>query len=119
MPARGKDTSRKNPRSPQPDTSQSGFYNGFFTPLEKRGLSELDSLALDAEINMLRVSTRRVFELTQGIAELGQAIEALRALGLAATRLSSLLRSQRDLQQQASQAIQQALQEVLQEMNLS
>ena len=119
MPARGKDTNRKSPPAPQTTDSEAGFYNGCFTPIEKRDLAQLDALALDAEINMLRVSTRRVFELTQGVAELGQAIEALRVLGLAATRLSSLLRSQRDLQQQASQAIQQALQEVLEEMNLS
>ena len=119
MPARQKNTSRKNPYCVKPAEAGEGFYNGAFTSREIRDLAGLESQALDDEINMLRVSTRRVFEMANGVQELQQSIDALRALGMAATRLSVLLRSQSEVQQQATQAIQCALNEVLQEMKLT
>ena len=119
MTSRGKPSNRVNPTETQPRQKSGGFYNRSFTNCERDDLAHLDRGALDEEIDMLRVSARRVFELANGSLDLGQAIEALRALGLAATRLSSLLRSRRELQQSASQAIQQALTEVIEEMNLS
>jgi len=119
MPSNRK-SSRSNPPNPEASAGVSGegFYSGAFSPREMRDLADLEPLGLDDEISMLRVSTRLVFELANGVEDLEQSIDALRALGMAATRLSSLLRSQRDLHQQANQAIQTALHEVLQEMKL-
>ena len=118
MPIRQKTNSRKDPGSGKPADTGEGFYHSSFTPREVEDLAGLDAQALDDEINMLRVSTRRVFEIAKGVQELQQSIDALRALGMAATRLSVLLRSQTEVQQQANQAIQSALNEVLQEMKL-
>jgi len=119
MPTRQGTNRHKEPRSGKPAEAGEGFYNGSFTPREIQDLTGLEAQALDNEINMLRVSTRRVFELAKGVQELQQSIDALRALGMAATRLSVLLRSQSEVQQQATHAIQCALNEVLQEMKLT
>jgi hypothetical protein len=119
MSSRGKSSDRATRDENQSPNNPGGFYDGSFTNIERSDLAGIDRGALDEEIDMLRVSTRRVFELANGELDLGQSIETLRALGLAATRLSSLLRSRRELQQSASQAIQQALHEVIEEMNLS
>lgn len=119
MSSRGKSSDRAARDEKHSPNNPSGFYDGSFTKIERSDLAGIDRGTLDEEIDMLRVSTRRVFELANGSLDLGQAMEALRTLGLAATRLSSLLRSRRELQQSASQAIQQALYEVIEEMNLS
>lgn len=52
---------------------------------------------LDEEIKMLKTITRRVFELADGVEELGQAVSLLGALGTASTRLANLLKAQKSL----------------------
>jgi len=119
MTSRRKSSDQINPTKNQDQGKGSGFYERSFTSCERHDLNSIERGTLDEEIDMLRVSARRVFEMANGELDLGQAIETLRAMGLAATRLSSLLRARRELQQSASQAIQQALHEVIEEMNLS
>lgn len=69
-----------------------GFYSDRFHDVENIALEAYLSTGLDSEVAMLRVFTRRVFELADGIQDLKEARESLGALGLAATRLAALLR---------------------------
>ena len=66
---------------------------------------------------MLRIATRRTFELTNQADDIDQTIKALGALGLASIRTSRLLKSQKDLGDgdQALEIISAALNEVLKE----
>jgi len=68
-----------------------GFYSKIFARVEKADLEALLSQGLDDEIAMLRVATRRFFELATGCDDLVRAATALNALGLAASRLGDML----------------------------
>ena len=77
----------------------------------------IDGLA--DEIAMLRVVTRRVLELANGMNDLESGINLLGVLGLASTRLASLLKVQKMLggeeDNEISKAISLALSEVIEE----
>ena len=62
---------------------------------------------------MLRVFTRRVFELADGIQDLNEARQSLGALGLAATRLAALLKSQMFLEGDQSDEVKQTISKCL------
>ena len=51
------------------------------------------ALNLDSEINMLRVTLRRTFELVDSVEDLESACSALSALGQASTHLAGLLKT--------------------------
>lgn len=79
-----------------------GFYSTNFKAGELSDLEMLEDSGLDSEINMLRVASRRLFTLVfkddflfsdDKDLHLQAVIDSLGALGLAATRVSTLLRS--------------------------
>ena len=94
-----------------------GYYARFPIPDENVEDPEILSASLEREITMLRIATRRTFELTNQADNIDQTIKALGALGLASIRTSRLLKSQKDLGDgdQALAVISAALTEVLKE----
>jgi hypothetical protein len=109
--------SRKPKYSSEPE--QLGFYSGGFEPIELRDLDSALRTGLADEIAMLRVSMRRVFELTSDPRNPGRAEKALGTLGLAATRLAKLLQVEREMtgsNSSAYEAINEAISQVLDEM---
>ena len=99
-----------------------GFYSHRFNDAENIGLEAYLSSGLDSEVAMLRVFTRRVFELADGIQDLNEARQSLGALGLAATRLAALLKSQMflegDQSDEVKQTISQCLTDIVDELKL-
>jgi hypothetical protein len=98
-----------------------GFYQREFLPRELRDLELALDGGLENEISMLRVATRRFFEIASQTQELDEAAMALRTLALAAGRLATLARTQDQIGRKAEQsldAIAQALQEVADEWEL-
>jgi hypothetical protein len=95
------------------------FYERAFAALELRDLPQALKTGLVDEIAMLRVSMRRVFEASGGEQGPEEARLALGALGLAASRLASLLKTERELtggNDLVYNAISEALSQVLDEM---
>lgn len=94
-----------------------GFYSRLFKPLETKDLEDILSIGLEDEIAMLRVATRRAFQLANDADDIDQMIKALGALGLASIRTSRLLKAQKELGDgyQALDAISTAINEVLKE----
>jgi hypothetical protein len=74
-----------------------GFYSRLFHANETSELDVDESTSLEHEITLLRVMMRRMMELADGIDDLNQATHVLVALGAAAGRLASLLRTQKSL----------------------
>lgn len=98
---------------------------GFYARLYRSGeLADLDAMlaeGLQEEITLLRVATRRVIETLAEFETPKEAVATLGALGLAATRLASLLRTQKLLDsetQNTSAALSQALSDVVKELDL-
>ena len=87
---------KRNAPNPNPYPLKHGFYSPKFHEAE---LADLASLSddLDAEILMLRVALRRVFEMSETSTTPAQAINFLNALGRQAVHLARLLRSNREL----------------------
>jgi hypothetical protein len=84
-------------RGAQPRNSNAlkhGFYSDLMYVYENNHLDAAIADDLASEINMLRIQTRRVFAMSKGIRDLVLAAEALAALGLASTRLATLLKTQ-------------------------
>ena len=73
-----------------------GYYSRLFRSSEHDELPD-DLSNLEHEIKLLRVMMRRTMQLADGIQDLKEAIRALDALGAAASRLASLLRTQKHL----------------------
>ena len=80
------------------------------------------SEGLQDEIAMLRVVARRVMKLSQGINNYDGAVTVLGALGMAPSRLASLLRTQKMLGGQqpdeVTAAISRALSDVIKELGI-
>ena len=100
-----------------------GFFSDQFKDTEIRDLDAIVAKDLASEIAMLRVVTRRVMELADGVESLDDAMNVLGALGMASMRLAALLKAQRLLcgeggGQNVAQAISQALSEVVKEMGI-
>ena len=74
-----------------------GFYSRLFRQGEVTDLEEYEINGLNDEIAMLRVWTRRVMAIGQGVETLDEAVDVLGALGTASLHLSHLLRSQKAL----------------------
>lgn len=98
------------------------FYAPHYHSGEAEDLEELREPGLEAEAAMLRVSIRRVFALADGVDDLEEAVSLLGALGIAAARLASILRTQKILNTGGDSALRavvsQALSEVLHEMKV-
>jgi hypothetical protein len=99
-----------------------GFYSRQFQHPEEQDLDAMMASGLVDEIAMLRVVTRRVLAMADGVEDLNQAMKLLGAMGMAATRLAAILRTQKILTGDADSAIKatisQALTEVMQELKL-
>jgi hypothetical protein len=74
-----------------------GFYSRFFRRGEVTDLEAYEIDGLNDEIAMLRVWTRRIMAIGDGVESLDEAIRVLGALGSASLHLSHLLRSQKSL----------------------
>ncbi|MFN2158783.1 MAG: hypothetical protein ACK2TW_02405 [Anaerolineales bacterium] len=88
-------------------------------------ISDLEALldsGLSSEIAMLRASTRRLFAISKESEGLEAAVKSLRVLGLSATRLANLLKTQAELDagkgDHFAQVLNEALEEVAQELRL-
>lgn len=89
----------KNPRKrgAQPGNTNAlkhGFYSRIFRKQEHEDLDQFLTNGIEAEIDLMRIVTRRVFEMTDEMKDLNQATRALCALVKAATTLAKLLRTQ-------------------------
>lgn len=88
-------------------------------------MSDLDAMLSDGlqdEITMLRIATRRVIQYISEFSTPSEATITLGALGLAATRLATLLRTQKILGQEdqdTSAALSKALADVVKELGLT
>lgn len=97
-----------------------GFYSRLFREGELTDLTTVESGALEDEVVMLRVSIRRMFEMTDEAADLKEWGITLNTLGLAASRLARLLKVQQDLSgsegdssAELAEALRQAVEEVV------
>lgn len=91
-----------------------GFYSKTFAPAEDRDIDAIDQISLDSEIDMLRVSIRRIFELTAGVSDPLQAVRYVHVLTRAVTSLDHLIIRQNALhntQTDLDASIQEALDE--------
>jgi len=110
----------KRKRGAQPNNLNAfrhGFYSRLFQPLEAEDLEDMLNTGLEDEIAMLRVVTRRTFELANQGTDIDEAIKALGAMGLASIRLSRLLKAQQELGEgdEALSALSTALNDILKE----
>jgi len=102
-----------------------GLYSAHFHPTELGALDQLDqATSLDHEINMLRIATRRLFEIASAAddeSELDTSLATLNALGAAAIRISSLLQAQQRISGQSNDinsALSAALASVTKELGI-
>ena len=102
-----------------------GFYSRQFRQSEVRDLDVLLEAGCAAhlldEIAMLRVTMRRTIELAKGIEEVETAIKWLSVLGASATRIATLLKTQKLLgteQNSELDAIAMALDQIAQDWNI-
>jgi hypothetical protein len=104
------------------DDPGSGFYARQFLPDEIRDLRAYFDRGMLDEIHMLRVAIRRFFEATSSQQDVETMTTALGSLGTAATRLSSLLKTQAELggenNDELSEAISIAIREAAKELNI-
>ena len=98
-----------------------GFYSRKFHPLEITDLDSCESAGLADEISMMRVHIRRVVDLGHKAKTLPQSIDLLRALSLAVTSLTRLMRVQKYISGSGGleDDLKKALADLDKEMNLS
>lgn len=117
----------KRKRGAQPGNSNNlkhGLYSRRFTQEETSDLAAaLDTTTtLDHEIAMLRVATRRIFDLASAEElDIETGVQVLNALGGAAVRVSSLLQAEQRLKgnvSDISDALSQALSAVTRELGI-
>jgi hypothetical protein len=113
------------PSSKHRSDPSTSVHNGFYAQAFRSGeLADLDSMlaeGLQDEITMLRVATRRVIEFIDEFQSPKEAVATLGALGLAAVRLSTLLRTQKLLsgsEHDTAAALSRALAEVVKELGI-
>ena len=127
MPRQSPAAKLKNPTCKRgaPFANTNALRHGFYARAYKTGeLADLDAIlseGLRDEITMLRVATRRVIDFIAEFETPKEATATLGALGLAATRLATLLRTQKilDGEQSTSTVLSQALAEVVKELGIS
>lgn len=116
------ETAARRKRGAQPGNHNAlkhGFYARMFTTGEVEDLARRTDY-LEEEIDMMRISMKRVFELAcQSDSDLAIWRGALNDLGLGAYRLSNLLKAERELVNHApmiANALSEAMEQVLAEM---
>jgi len=98
-----------------------GFYSIKFQASEIDDLENTLTQGLEGEIAMMRVVTRRVLSLVDGVENLDTMINALGALGMASAKLAGLLKTQKMLNGEdtsLNQSIADALNEVVKELGI-
>ena len=99
-----------------------GFYSAQFRSRENHDLDTALATGLQGEIDMMRVMTRRVMELADGVESLDTAMDLLGVLGMSAIRLASLLKAQKLLgrpgDQDMATALSEALTDVVKELGI-
>jgi len=127
MPRQSPAAKLKNPTCKRgaPYGNTNALIHGFYARAYRAGeLADLDAIlteGLNDEITMLRIATHRVIEFISDFETPKEATATLGALGLAAIRLSTLLRTQKILegsQQNTADALSQALAEVVKELGI-
>jgi hypothetical protein len=106
----------KRSRGAQPGNQNAlkhGFYSEGFKQGELEDLEACMATGLEDEITMLRVITRRVMLLANGVENLDEAIHALNALGTASVKLAALLRVHKMLGGNEESRVYEALSEAL------
>lgn len=93
-----------------------GFYSKTFAPAEDRDIDSIDQISLDSEIDMLRVSIRRIFELTANVTDPLQAVRYVHVLTRAVTSLDHLVIRQHTLHNTQTD-IDDSLREALDELH--
>jgi uncharacterized protein YjcR len=104
-----------------------GFYSRYY---RRRELSDLDlqaaamddRQALAEEIAMLKILIRRVLELNEGETSLGEAIDILTALSLAANRMANMIKVQKTIfgdESSYSVLLQKALEEAARRLGIT
>lgn len=93
-----------------------GFYSKTFAPAEDRDIDEIKQISLDSEIDMLRVSIRRIFDLTASVTDPLQAVRYVHVLTRAVTSLDHLVVRQHALHNTQTD-IDESLREALDELN--
>ena len=96
-PAGGPPPKRRGAQPGNTNALKHGFYSRRFTPLELRDVPTALATGLQDEIVLLRVAMRRVMDLDAGDPNLVEAIRVMTSLGVTATRLAALLRTQQAL----------------------
>jgi hypothetical protein len=116
---------RRRRRGAQPGNRNAikhGFYAVKFKTVEISDLETAAQVGLEDEIGLLRVVIRRTLEMAGDVEELDEMIDVLGALGVAATRLAGLLRTQHLISgtkdSGLSATISQALADVVKELRL-
>jgi hypothetical protein len=87
----------KRPRGAPPgnlNALKHGFYSRQFRKLETADLDTMHEEGLESEINLLRIVTRRVFDMAAEIATLDEGYALLSVLSDASLRLATILRTQ-------------------------
>ena len=112
----------KRKRGAQPGNQNAfkhGFYSRQFQALEAADLDAAFETGLANEIAMLRVATRRFFELSDQATDIEEAGRVLSLLAMASSKLAAITRIQHMIggsqQDTILQALQEAIQEVLKE----
>ena len=99
-----------------------GFYAHSFDPLEDADLDTMVAAGLQDEVAMLRVVIRRLFDLSRGCRDLDEMINSAGALGMLATRLAGMLRTQKILnggdEAGVTESISRALADIVDELKL-
>jgi len=96
---------KKRKRGGQPgnlNALKHGFYSRQFRDQEIQDLEDVDAAGLKDEIAMMRVMARRLMEMSMGCQDLDQLVSVVGALGMASSRLASMLRTERFLEKNKS-----------------
>jgi hypothetical protein len=89
-----------------------GFYSKTFRPAEDHDIDEIKQISLDSEIDMLRVSIRRIFDLTATVTNPIEAVRFVHVLTRAVTSLDHLVVRQHALHN-TNTAVDSSLREAL------
>ena len=102
--------------------NQNAFKHGFYSKQFQTGeVGDLDAYmaaGIDDEITMMRIITRRVLALADGVESLKESITLLGALGLASVRLAAMLKAKTIIGEDGGEvktAISTALNDILKE----
>jgi hypothetical protein len=92
-----------------------GFYSKYFRTEEARDVEDLVAEGLQEEIATLRVISRRVLQLSEGMTDLEVGLRVLNAFGAASARISGLIKVQKILLERHDDPVEEALMTAIRE----